>query len=323
MTKPRTALLTGITGQDGSYLAELLLQKGYAVFGLLPHRNQPHFENIQHLRGLQLLNGDMTDAASLERAVDLARPDEVYNLAAMSFVAKSWDLPVLTSEVNYLGFVRLLEACRRIVPGCRIYQAGTSEQFGDSPSPQHEQTPFRPNSHYAVSKTAAHFAARNYRDSYGMYICCGILFNHESPRRGEHFVTQKVARAAVELAAGRRGKLHLGNLDARRDWGYAAEYVEAMWRMLQEPEPDDYVIGTGLSYSVQDCVELAFDYAGVPGDWRDRVIHDPVLLRPVDVLDLRADITKARAQLGWEPRVLFPELLRLMVEHWQHELGKR
>jgi len=311
------ALITGITGQDGSYLAELLLDKGYEVYGLVRRSASPNFWRIRHLledRAITLVWGDMTDASSLERAIETVKPHEVYNLAAQSFVGVSWEQPELTFNINALGLIRLLEAVRKISPYCRVYQASTSEMFGNTTEvPQKETTPFFPASPYAISKLAAHHIVRNYRESYGMFVVSGILFNHESPRRGEEFVTRKIAIAAAEIAQGIRDKLELGNLDAKRDWGYAPEYVDAMHRMLQLDEPDDFVIATNETHTVREFVEQAFKEVGID-DWQNHVVVSERFKRPVDVMELRGDYSKAKKVLGWEPKVKFRELVKIMVE---------
>lgn len=311
----KRALISGITGQDGSYLADLLLHKGYDVFGILPHRARPNFTNIQEiLDRITLIDGDMTDSHSLALAVQEASPHEVYNLAAQSFVGKSWTCPDYTHDVTCLGLVRLLRACREYAPEARIYQASSSEMFGPSSAPQSERTPFNPVSPYAVAKVAAHLAARNHRDRYDAFVACGILFNHESERRGEHFVTQKIAKAAALIKAGQRDKLQLGDLSARRDWGYAPDYVTAMWMMLQQDEPHEYVIGTGQSYSVENFATWAFEEVGL--NWRDHVVFDDSLVRPQEIPVLLADPSLAAKELGWKPAVEIRPMIRRMVRHW-------
>ncbi len=312
----RTALITGVTGQDGSYLSELLLAKGYGVHGLVRRTSTTNTRNIDHLRdaeGFHLHTGDLLDAGGLHRLVDLLQPDEVYNLGAQSEVHLSFDVPYQTGIVNALGATNLLEALRVAAPTARYYQASSSEMFGKAREiPQSEITPFHPRSPYAASKVHAFWLTVNYRESYGLFACNGILFNHESPRRGERFLTRKVSRAVAEIELGRRDTLSLGNLEARRDWGYAPEYVDAMWRMLQQDTPDDYVVGTGRNHSVQDWVEAAF--ATVGKDWRDYVVQDPALFRPAEVDVLLADPAKARRVLGWEAKTSFRELVGLMVQ---------
>ncbi len=308
------ALVTGITGQDGSYLAEFLLERGYEVFGLVRRSSTLSFERIQHIQTkLTLLPGDLIDQNSLMDAVAEARPDEVYNLAAQSFVKTSWDQPVLTAETTALGVVRLLEAVRRIAPEARVYQASSSEMFGKvCQTPQNEETPFYPRSPYGVAKVAAHWATVNYRESYGLYCVSGILFNHESPRRGLEFVTRKVTDAVARIHLGLERELRLGNLDAERDWGFAGEYVQAMWTMLQADQPTDYVVGTGITHSVRDLARIAFSYVGL--DWQEFVSIDPAFARPAEVDCLRADARRIRDECGWSPAVPFEELIHTMVE---------
>jgi len=321
----KVALITGITGQDGAYLTRLLLGKGYVVHGIIRRASTFNTERLDDIYRdphepevrLFLHYGDMSDSTVLRRVLRLANPDEVYNLAAQSHVRVSFDQPEYTADTVALGTLRLLEAVREFQQeaGKRVkfYQAGSSEMFGASPPPQNERTPFYPRSPYAVSKVAAHWFAVNYREAYGMFICNGILFNHESPLRGETFVTRKVTRAVGRIVHGLQRKLYLGNLDARRDWGYAGDYVEAMWLMLQQDEPDDYVIATGESHSVRELLDVAFGYVGL--DWRDYVEQDPRYFRPTEVDHLLGDATKARKKLGWEPKVRFRELIQMMVEH--------
>jgi GDPmannose 4,6-dehydratase len=307
-------LITGITGQDGSYLAEFLLEKGYEVHGVVRRTSSETLPRLGHIRDrIRLHTGDLLDDRSLMDVIGASKPDEVYNLAAMSDVGASWGQPLLTAEATALGVTRLLEAIRRERPEARFYQASSSEMFGRArQSPQNESTPFHPRSPYGVAKTYGHFISVNYRESYGLFACSGILFNHESPRRGMRFVTRKVTRAVAAIKHGVQEELRLGNLEARRDWGYAPEYVEAMWLMLQQPSPDDYVVGTGVDHSVRDLVELAFERAGLR--WEDHVRTDPALMRPADVDRLVADPSKARSVLGWEPRVDFEEVVGLMVD---------
>jgi len=308
-----TTLITGITGQDGSYLAEFLLEKGYEVYGLVRRLSTPNETRIRaHIDDLVLLEGDLTDQSSLNVAVQTAMPDEVYNLAAQSFVATSWNQPLLTGEVTGLGTVRVLEAVRHFSPNARFYQASSSEMFGTSPQPlKSEATPFHPRSPYAVAKVYGHYATINYRESYGLYCCNGILFNHESPRRGIEFVTKKISDGVARIACGRANELRLGNLDVRRDWGFAGDYVKAMWLMLQQDEPDDYVIATGKSHSVREFAALAFDHVGL--DWEKYVTIDERFMRPAEVPDLRGDASKARARLGWAPETSFEALVHMMV----------
>src|ERR687884_176193 len=308
------ALITGITGQDGSYLAELLLDKGYEVHGMVRRASTEKFDRIEHLRGrITLHQADLLDHRSLVDALRAARPEEIYNLAAMSFVAVSWIQPTLTAEFTGVGVTRLLEAVREVCPEARFYQASSSEMFGRvRETPQTESTPFYPRSPYGVAKTYGHFITVNYRESYGLHGCSGILFNHESPRRGREFVTRKITWHAAAIRHGLVDHLALGNLDARRDWGYAKDYVEAMWLMLQQDEPSDFVIATNESHSVRECVEIAFDEAGL-GDWERHVRTDPDLLRPAEVDHLIGDYGKAERELGWRPRTGFEELIRLMT----------
>jgi GDPmannose 4,6-dehydratase len=312
--------VTGITGQDGSYLAELLLEKGYEVHGLIRRSSSLNTPRIDHLyedphvpdRRLVLHYGDMSDATRLQRLIDEVRPVEVYNLAAQSHVKVSFEAPEYTSDVDALGTLRLLDAIQHCDPGIRYYQASTSEMFGSAPPPQSERTPFRPRSPYGASKLYAYWITVNYREAYRMFACNGILFNHESPRRGETFVTRKIARAVAKIAAGRLDALYLGNLEAKRDWGYAPDYVRAMWLMLQRDEPDDYVVATGESHSVREFCQLAFGHVGL--DYETYVRIDPAYYRPTEVDSLCGDVTKAVDVLGWRPTVSFEELVRLMVE---------
>lgn len=309
----RTALITGITGQDGSYLAELLLAKGYRVVGVVRRASTENFERIVHLRDrVELRQADLLDQLSLIELVRDVAPDEVYNLAAQSFVPTSWQQPVLTAEFDAVGVTRVLEAVRLVAPGARFYQASSSEMFGKvRESPQRETTPFHPRSPYGVAKVYGHHITVNYRESYGLHASCGILFNHESPRRGLEFVTRKVSDGVARIASGRATGLVLGNLAARRDWGFAGDYVEAMWRMLQQAEPDDYVVATGESHTVRELVELAFGVVGLR--WQDHVREDPSLLRRAEVDTLVGDAGKARRTLGWTPTVAFPALVEMMV----------
>ena len=309
----RTALITGITGQDGSYLAELLLEKGYRVVGMVRRASTENFERITHLRErIELRQADLLDQLSLIDVLRTVQPEEIYNLAAQSFVPTSWQQPVLTAEFDAVGVTRLLEAVRLVAPGARVYQASSSEMFGQvRETPQRETTPFYPRSPYGVAKAYGHFITVNYRESYGLYACSGILFNHESPRRGREFVTRKVSDGAARVKLGLAQELRLGNLGARRDWGFAGDYVEAMWRMLQQPKADDYVVATGESHTVRELVEIAFGAVGL--DWREWVHEDPALLRPAEVERLVGDASKARRVLGWAPRVSFRELVETMV----------
>ena len=310
----KRALITGITGQDGSYLAEFLLGKGYQVFGLVRRSSTVSLERVAHIEDrISILSGDLLDQNSLLSAFEEVRPDEVYNLAAQSFVPASWSQPVLTGEATGLGVMRVLEAIRHASPGARFYQASSSEMFGKAKQrPQNEATPFYPRSPYGVAKVYGHWITVNYRESYGMFAVSGILFNHESPRRGLEFVTRKVTDAAARIKLGLAKEVRLGNLDARRDWGFAGDYVDAMWRMLQQPEPRDFVVGTGVQHSVRDLVELAFGHLDL--DWQKHVVKDERLIRPAEVDTLVADPSKAKSELAWEPRVDFEGLIRMMVD---------
>ena len=311
MTK--AALITGITGQDGSYLAELLLNKGYEVYGLVRRLSTPNMSRISSIAdNIIFLEGDLTDQSSLNVAVQTAQPDEVYNLAAQSFVATSWNQPVLTGNVTGLGVTRILDAVKHFCHDAKFYQASSSEMFGNVEEvPQNEDTRFRPRSPYAIAKVYGFYTTVNYRESYDMFCCNGILFNHESPRRGIEFVTRKITDGVARIHAGRSKELRLGNLDAKRDWGYAADYVEAMWLMLQQDVPDDYVVATGVSHSVKDFVEMAFSAAGLY--WRDHVKTDERFMRPAEVPELRGDASKAGAKLGWRPKTSLEELVEMMV----------
>jgi GDPmannose 4,6-dehydratase len=310
----RRALITGITGQDGSYLAELLLDKGYEVFGMTRRASTENLERIDHLLDkVTLIQGDLLDPHSLAAALRESEPREVYNLAAQSFVPTSWNQPVLTAEFTAVGVTRMLEAIRAVDPQIRVYQASSSEMYGKVREvPQNELTPFHPRSPYGVAKVYGHYITVNYRESYGLFAVSGILFNHESPRRGLEFVTRKISDGVARIKLGLADELRLGNLDAKRDWGYAGDYVGAMWLMLQQDESEDYVIATGEEHSVREFVEIAFDHAGV--DWERHVVTDPRFLRPAEVDHLVGDYSKARAQLGWEPTVSFRELVEMMVE---------
>ena len=310
----RTALITGITGQDGSYLAELLLAKGYEVVGVVRRTSHDSYERIGHLLDrVHIVPADLLDQHSLTSVVKDAKPDEVYNLAAQSFVPTSWTQPVLTGEFTALGVTRLLEAVRLAHPSARCYQASSSEMFGKAQAtPQSETTSFYPRSPYGVAKVYGHWITVNYRESYGLYAVSGILFNHESPRRGLEFVTRKVSDAVARIARGKADELRLGNLAARREWGFAGDYVDAMWRMLQPPKPTDYVIGTGEMHSVRELCELAFAHAGL--DWRKYVQTDARFVRPAEVDTLQADATKAKRELGWTPTTSFRELVHMMVD---------
>jgi GDPmannose 4,6-dehydratase len=310
----RRALITGITGQDGSYLAELLLEKGYEVHGMVRRASTEKFDRIEHLRDrVSLHQGDLLDHRSLTDTLKHARPDEIYNLAAMSFVGLSWIQPVLTAEFSGVGVARLLETVREVAPEARFYQASSSEMFGKVREvPQNELTPFHPRSPYGVAKVYGHFITVNYRESYGLHATSGILFNHESERRGREFVTRKITWHAAAIKAGKADTLALGNLDAERDWGYAKDYVEAMWLMLQQDDPGDYVVATGQAHSVRDCVTIAFDHVGI--DPAEHVVIDEQFLRPAEVDHLIGDATKARERLGWTPRTSFEDMIRLMVD---------
>ena len=310
----KRALITGITGQDGSYLAELLLEKGYEVYGIVRRSSTENFDRIAHLTDrLTLLQADLLDQSSLVESLEEARPNELYNLGAQSFVPTSWKQPVLTAEFTAVGVTRLLEAVRRVDPDIRFYQASSSEMFGKVREvPQNERTPFYPRSPYGVAKVYGHFITVNYRESYGLYAVSGILFNHESPRRGLEFVTRKISDGVARIKLGLADELRLGNLDAERDWGFAGDCVEAMWLMLQQDEPEDFVVATGEPHSVRNFAEIAFEHAGLSMD--DHVVVDPQFLRPAEVDHLVGDAAKARAKLGWEPRVSFRELVELMVD---------
>lgn len=310
----KKALITGITGQDGSYLAELLLNKGYKVYGLKRRTALPNIENINHLKNeIEFIPGDLTDLSSLIEAINIAKPDEVYNLAAQSFVADSWSQPILTGEITALGVTNLLEAVKRVKPESRFYQASSSEMFGKVvETPQKESTPFYPRSPYAVAKVYGHWITINYRESYNLYTCSGILFNHESPRRGIEFVTRKISDGVARIKLGLQRELRLGNLKANRDWGFAGDYVKAMWLMLQQDTPEEFVIATGKTHTVEEFVEIAFRHVGL--NWKDFVIQDPAFMRPAEVDLLLGDSSKAKRVLGWEPNVTFEHLIKMMVE---------
>lgn len=320
---PRRALITGITGQDGSYLAELLLEKGYEVHGMVRRASTEKFDRIEHLRDrITLHQGDLLDHRSLTDALRNSNPDEIYNLAAMSFVAVSWIQPTLTAEFTGVGVTRILEAMREVCPEARFYQASSSEMFGKVLEvPQTESTPFYPRSPYGVAKAYGHFITVNYRESYNLHATSGILFNHESPRRGLEFVTRKITWHAAAIKHGKLDKLELGNLDAERDWGYAKDYVIAMWLMLQQDKADDYVIATGKTNTVRECVEIAFDEAGL-GDYEKYVEINPAFLRPAEVDQLIGSPAKAKKDLGWEPETSFEELIRLMTRSDLELLGR-
>jgi len=310
----KKALITGITGQDGSYLAEFLLEQGYRVFGMVRRSSTENFERIDHIRNrIELVQADLLDQLSLITALKEVQPEEVYNLAAMSFVPTSWSQPVLTAEFTALGVTRMLEAIRLVDGDIRFYQASSSEMFGKvKESPQNEDTPFHPRSPYGVAKVYGHWITVNYRESYGLFACSGILFNHESPRRGREFVTRKISDGVARIKLGKADKLYLGNLGAARDWGYAGDYVKAMWSMLQRNEPDDYVVGTGVTHSVRQFAQRAFERVGL--NWQDFVVVDSGLIRPAEVESLRADASKAREKLGWQPEISFDELVDMMVD---------
>ncbi len=312
MTK--TALITGITGQDGSYLAEFLLEQGYKVVGMVRRSSTVTFGRIEHIQDrITLAYGDLLDQTSLIDIMREHQPDEIYNLAAQSFVPVSWGQPVLTGEFTALGVTRMLEAMRKAAPEARFYQASSSEMFGKVREvPQRESTPFYPRSPYGVAKVYGHWITVNYRESYGLFACSGILFNHESPRRGLEFVTRKVTHGVAQIKLGLAQDLHLGNLDSRRDWGYAGDYVKAMWLMLQQDGPDDYVVGTGETHSVRELCQIAFDHVGL--DWEQYVVSDPKFYRPAEVDLLVSDPSKARVRLDWRPQVSFEELIRMMVD---------
>jgi GDPmannose 4,6-dehydratase len=311
----RTALITGITGQDGSYLAELLLEKGYRVVGMTRRTSTEVHERIEHIVDeIEIVSGDLLDQSSITSVVSEIRPNEIYNLAAQSFVPASWTQPVLTGEFTALGVTRVLEAIRQVDPAIRLYQASSSEMFGKAAeTPQREATPFYPRSPYGVAKVYGHWITVNYRESYDLFACSGICFNHESPRRGKEFVTRKISDGVARIKHGLRKELRLGNLDAHRDWGYAGDFVRAMWLMLQQPHPDDYVIATGHTHSVRDFVRVAFEAAGL-GSFEPYVVIDPRFVRPAEVDMLIGDASKARRELGWEPGVGFEQLVAMMVE---------
>ena len=319
--RPKRALITGITGQDGSFLTELLLSKGYEVYGVIRRASTFNTDRIDHLYAdpheegarLRLIYGDLADGSSLNKMIRTIEPDEIYNLGAQSHVRVSFDIPEYTAEVTGLGTIRLLEGIRETGLTPRFYQASSSELFGNTTeAPQNERTKFYPRSPYAAAKAYAYYMTVNYREAYGLYACNGILFNHESPRRGETFVTRKITRGLASIKHGRQRELFLGNLEARRDWGYAGDYVEAMWLMMQQPEPDDYVIATGETHTVREFLDEAFGYAGL--DWREFVKKDPHYLRPAEVDRLQGDASKARERLGWKPRVGFKQLVKMMVD---------
>ncbi|MDO7907203.1 GDP-mannose 4,6-dehydratase [Paenibacillus sp. JX-17] len=310
----KRALITGVTGQDGSYLAEFLLEKGYRVYGLRRRTSTPNFENVEHIKDqIHWISGDLTDLASLIEAVRLAQPDEVYNLAAQSFVAASWPQPLLTGQITALSVTNMLEAVRIMKPDAKFYQASSSEMFGKVvETPQSETTPFYPRSPYGVAKVYGHWITVNYRESFNMFACSGILFNHESPRRGLEFVTRKVTDAVARIKLGLQDELRIGNLDSLRDWGFAGDYIKAMWLMLQQEEPDDYVISTGEMHTVRDLLDVAFSYVGL--NYQDYIVIDPEFVRPAEVDLLLGDCTKAKEKLGWELEVGFEQLIHMMVD---------
>jgi GDPmannose 4,6-dehydratase len=312
----KTAFITGITGQDGAYLAKFLLEKGYRVAGLLPRRSTSNLWRLEYLNiadEVEYRDGDVLDLSSLIRAVKAVKPDEVYHLAAQSFVGSSWEQPILTAEVTGMGVLHVLEAIREVDPGIKMYQASSSELYGLIQEPmQSEQTPFYPRSPYAVSKLFGYWMTKNFRESFGMFACNGILFNHESPLRGLEFVTRKVSHTVAQIAAGRKKELRLGNIHAKRDWGYAGDYVEAMWLMLQQEKPDDFVIATGTTTTVEEMCKIAFDYVGL--DFQDYLVIDPQLFRPAEVDVLLGNPAKAKRELGWEPKTGLQELIHMMVE---------
>ena len=319
----RRALITGITGQDGSYLAEFLLEKGYHVVGMVRRSSTESFERIAHLRErIDIREGDLLDQLSLITLLHHVDPHEIYNLAAQSFVPTSWEQPILTSEVTALGATRLLEAIRVVDRSIKFYQASSSEMFGKvRETPQNELTPFHPRSPYGVAKTYAHYLTINYRESYGIFACSRILFNHESPRRGKQFVTRKVTDGIARIKAGRAKELRLGNLDAKRDWGFAGDYVQAMWMMLQQPKADDYVVASGQTHSVRELCEIAFAHAGL--DWQKYVVVDPAFVRPAEVDLLIGDASKARRVLGWAPKHSFQQLIEMMVDADLEDIKER
>ncbi|KRD84532.1 GDP-mannose 4,6 dehydratase [Bacillus sp. Root147] len=319
----KKALITGVTGQDGSYLAELLLEKGYKVYALRRRTSTQNYENVEHIKAnLEWIDGDLTDLASLINAVKISQPDEVYNLAAQSFVATSWPQPIATGQITAMGVTNMLEAVRIVKPEARFYQASSSEMFGKViETPQKETTPFYPRSPYGVAKVYGHWITVNYRESFDMFACSGILFNHESPRRGLEFVTRKVTDAVARIKLGLQNELRLGNLDARRDWGFAGDYVKAMWLMLQQDNPDDYVISTGETHTVQELVEIAFGCVGL--DWKEYVVIDEKFVRPAEVDLLLGDCSKAKENLNWELEVSFENLVKMMVKEDLQRLEKQ
>lgn len=319
----KSALITGITGQDGSYLAEFLLEKGYKVYGLIRRSSTVNYERISHIqRDIELISGDLLDQNSLTSALEISNADEVYNLGGQSFVPVSWDQPMLTGEITGLGATRLLEAMRSVNPSARFYQASTSELFGKAQeTPQRESTPFNPRSPYGVSKLYAHWITRNFRENYGQFACSGILFNHESPRRGLEFVTRKITHGVARIKLGLDSELRLGNLEARRDWGFAGDFVRAMWLMLQQDEPEDYVIATGVDRTIGDFCRAAF--AHVDLDWEEFVVVDKAFFRPAEVNILLGDSSKAKEKMGWEPEVSFEQMVQMMVDRDLEIVGER
>jgi len=312
--KFKKAFITGVTGQDGSYLAEFLLEKGYKVFGMTRRTSTDNLERIEHIKNkIEIVHGDLADQSSLICLLQQIQPDEIYNLASQSFVHSSWTEPITTAEFTGIGVLKMLEAMRLVCPKAKFYQASSSEMFGSAPAPQNEKTVFHPRSPYAVSKVFGHYITINYRESYGLFTCAGILFNHESPRRGLEFVTRKITDGVAKIKLGIADELRLGNLDAKRDWGFAGDYVKAMWQMLQQKEPDDFVIGTGINHSVKEFVEESFKVADIK-DWKKYVKIDPKFIRPAEVMDLRADLAKAKTKLGWKPETDFKGLVKMMVE---------
>lgn len=314
MARKKKAFITGVTGQDGSYLAEFLLEKGYEVYGMTRRTSTQNLERIEHIKDkINIVHGDLADQSSLICLLQKIQPDEIYNLAAQSFVHSSWTEPITTAEFTGVGVLKILEAMRLVCPNAKFYQASSSEMFGAVPAPQSEKTAFHPRSPYAVSKVFGHYITINYRESYGLFACSGILFNHESPRRGLEFVTRKITDGVAKIKLGMAKELRLGNLDAKRDWGFAGDYIKAMWKMLQESKPDDYVIGTGENHSVREFVEEAFKAAGI-ANWKKYVKIDKKFIRPAEVNELKADFSKAKKKLGWKPEIKFKELVKMMVE---------
>jgi GDPmannose 4,6-dehydratase len=319
----KRVLITGVTGQDGSYISELLLAKGYEIYGIIRRLSQPNLGHIQHLiddQSLNLIGGDLADQSSIFSAINISKPDEIYQLAAQSFVGESWNQAEYTSNITGLGALRVFESSRQINKNIKIYQASSSEMYGDSPPPQNELTQLNPRSPYGAAKAFAHNMAKVYRDSYDMFICCGILFNHESQKRGIEFVSMKIANAVARIDAGLQDKLILGNLDARRDWGYAKDYVEAMWTMMQQEKPDNFVIASGKSHSIKEFVNEAFNHVGL--DWQDYVEIDKSFFRPAEINDLVGDYSKAEKVLGWKPKTSFEDLVKIMVDNEMKKIDK-